>query len=249
MGVMLKDKKVLVTGAGMGIGKAIALAAAREGAFVIAADLEASSAESTVQLIGLAGGEALALDVSDFAGVEKAAAALGAHERRPDVLVNNAATWTIKPFLETGPADWERDLKVTLLGTLICCRVFLPRMIERGHGSIVNIASDAARVGETGWAVYSAAKGGVISFTKSLAREVGKSGIRVNAVSPGTTRTEKVKAFLPEENQSKAARMYPLGRLAEPEEVAQAVVFLASERASFITGQVLSVSGGYTMAG
>ncbi len=250
MGVMLKGKKVLVTGAGLGIGKTIALTAAREGAFVIAADIDSASAESTARVIALSGGEALAmgLDVSDYAAVEQAAKSLSGHERLPDVLVNNAATWTIKPFLETVPADWERDLKVALIGTLVCCRVFLPFMVERGRGSIVNIGSDAARVGEAGWAVYSSAKGAVISFTKSLAREVGRSGVRVNAVCPGTTRTEKVKAFLPEENQAKAARMYPLGRLAEPEEVAEAVVFLASERASFITGQVVSVSGGYTMA-
>jgi 2-hydroxycyclohexanecarboxyl-CoA dehydrogenase len=250
MGDLLKDKKVFVTGGAMGIGKAVALAAAREGAGVIIADVDESGAKATARLIEDNGGSAMAvnLEVSDYAAFERAAADLKDKGIIPDVLVNNAAIFTIKPFLETGPDDWQKDINVILVGTLNCCRVFLPDMVARGAGSIVNIASDAARVGEKRWSVYSAAKGGVISFAKSLAREVGPSGVRVNVVSPGTTSTEKVKAFIPRERREKMIKAYPLGRLAEPEDIAQAVVFLASDRASFITGQVMSVSGGYSMA-
>jgi len=245
----LEGKKVLVTGGAIGIGKAIALAAAREGAQVIVVDLDEAGAQAAVKQIEPAGGKgaAFAKDISDYAAVESLASELRGRALLPDILVNNAATWIVKPFLETGPADWQQGLRVTLLGTLTCCRVFLPEMVARGSGAIVNIASDAGRVGEPSWSVYSAAKGGVIAFTKALAKEVGPRGIRVNAVSPGLTRTEKVKAFLPD--PAPMVKRYPLGRLGEPEDVAQAVVFLASDRAAFITGQVLSVSGGYSMVG
>jgi 2-hydroxycyclohexanecarboxyl-CoA dehydrogenase len=247
----LKGKTFFVTGAAMGIGKAIALATSQEGARVIIADIDEEKSEETASLIRDRGGEADAImaDVADYRAVENAAALLRQKGITPDVLVNNAAVFTIKPFLETGPDDWDRDLDVCLKSVLNCCRAFLPAMIERGSGSIVNIASDAGRVGEKSWSVYSAAKGGVIAFTKSLAQEVGPQGIRVNAVSPGTTMTEKVKAFIPADRLEKMKKAYPLGRLAEPEDIAKAVVFLASDRASFITGQVISVSGGYSMAG
>lgn len=245
----LEGKRVLVTGGAIGIGKAIGWAAAGEGAEVLIVDLDGAGARTAIQEIERAGGKAAAFaaDVSDYAEVMRLAAELQSRALAPDVLVNNAATWIVKPFLETTPADWEKDLQVTLLGTLTCCRVFLPEMAARGAGAIVNIASDAGRVGEPSWSVYSAAKAGVIAFTKALAQEVGRSGVRVNAVSPGLTRTEKVRAFIPD--PEKMARRYPLGRLGEPEDVAQAVVFLASDRAAFITGQVLSVSGGYSMVG
>jgi len=140
------------------------------------------------------------------------------------------------------------EMAVTLFGVFNCARVFLPEMIARGSGAIVNIASDAGRVGEAQWAVYSSAKGGVISFTRSLAKEVGKNGIRVNAVSPAMTMTEKIQAFVGDK-LPKILKSYPMGRLAEPSEIAEAVVFLASERASYITGQTLSVNGGYSMVG
>jgi len=246
---LLDGKTLLVTGGAMGIGKAIAKEAALEGATVVIADVDMEGAEATAAGIRESGGTARAFttDVSDFASVERLASALSDDGLSPHALVNNAATWTIKPFLQTTPEDWKSDLSVSLMGTLNMCRIFVPGMIERGGGSIVNIASDAARVGERYWSVYSAAKGGVVSFTKSLALEHGKDGIRVNAISPGLTRTEKVKAFVT--NQEKVAKRYPLKRLAEPEDIARAVVFLSSDQASFITGQVLSVNGGYSMAG
>ena len=248
MADLLRGKIVLVTGAAMGIGKAIALAAAREGAQLILADLDLAGAKAAAGLIAEPGGpaQAVQVDVADYAAVQRVAAELQGRGLVPDALVNNAATWTIKPFLETEPPDWHRDLQAALVGTLACCRAFLPAFIARGSGAVVNIASDAGRVGEPGWAVYSAAKGGVIAFTKALAKEVGRHGVRVNAVSPGLTRTEKVKTWIP--NPEKLAKPYPLGRLGEPEDVAAAVVFLVSDQASFITGQVLSVNGGYCMA-
>jgi len=245
----LEGKRVLVTGGALGIGKAIGLAAAGEGAEVIIVDLDGAGARTAIQEIEQAGGKAAAFaaDISDYTAVQRLATELQIQALAPDVLVNNAATWIVKPFLETTPADWQKDLQVTLLGTLTCCRAFLPEMAARGSGAIVNIASDAGRVGQPSWSVYSAAKAGVIAFTKALAKEVGRRGIRVNAVSPGLTRTEKVKTFFPE--PAKMVRHYPLGRLGEPEDVAAAVIFLASDRAAFITGQVLSVSGGYSMVG
>ena len=246
---LLENKTLLITGGAMGIGKAIAKEAAQAGALVVIADVDKNGAQTTADEIQESRGSARVFetDVSDFSSVGELASFLSGQGLAPDALVNNAATWTIKPFLETTPDDWQNDLAVTLLGTLNMCRVFVPVMIEKGGGSIINIASDAARIGERYWSVYSAAKGGVISFTKSLALEHGKDGIRVNAISPGLTRTEKVKAFV--DNQEKMAGHYPLKRLAEPEDIARAVVFLASDQASFITGQVLSVNGGYSMVG
>ncbi len=233
----------------MGIGRAVATACAGQGAEVIIADNDREAGEKAAAGIREKGAKALAIemDVSEYSAVERAAQALKDRGVRADVLVNNAAVWNIAPFIETVPDDWRRELAVSLFGVLNCCRVFLPAMIERGSGVIINIASDAGRIGEPSWSVYSAAKGGVIAFTKALAKEAGKSGIRVNAVSPGITRTEKVRAFIT--NQEKMVRSYPLGRLGEPEDIAGAVVFLASDEASFVTGQVLSVSGGYSMAG
>ena len=263
MDLMLADKIVLITGAGSGIGQALALAFAHEGARVAVNDVDAARVDETVALVAQAGGTALATpcDISDLAAVTTAFGKLEQTQGRIDVLVNNAALLAKHaPFLETTPADNDREIKVILYGTLNCSRVVLPGMIARRYGKLVNIATDAARVGQEREVVYSAAKGGVISFTKSIAREVGRHDINVNAVSPGATDTPLRRKILDgladtigaegvREREEKVRRAYPLRRIGAAEDVARAVLFLASDAARHITGQVLSVNGGFAMPG
>jgi len=257
----LAGKVVVITGAGSGIGQTMALAFAHEGAVVAVNDLTADRVEATVAQIVAAGGQAHALpcDITDLDAVGAALAALERDEGRIDVLVNNAALIANHvPFLETSSADWDREIKVILYGTLNCSRTVLPGMIARRSGKIVNIATDAARVGQEREVVYSAAKGGVLAFTRSIAREVGRHGINVNAVSPGATDTPLRRKLLDElavkigadgvrDREEKVRRAYPLRRIGATEDVSHAVLFLASDAARHITGQVLSVNGGFAM--
>jgi len=166
-----------------------------------------------------------------------------------DILVNNAGIEKIEPFLESAEETWDRILAVNLQGVFNCCHVIVPGMIERGRGNVVNIGSDAGKVGSSGEALYSATKGGVIAFTKTLAREVARHGITVNCVCPGPTDTALLDqvAQASQKLYDSLAKAIPLRRLGQPEDVAGAVAFLASDEASFITGQALSVSGGLTM--
>jgi len=247
----LKEMVALVTGGGSGIGRAVALALAREGVRVAVADLQAEKALQVAKEAKGMGVEALALpmDVRQGAsvarGVEEALGAFG----KLDILVCAAGTDRIAPFLETDEALWDELIAVNYKGVLHACKAVLPHMVAQGGGAIVNLASDAGRVGSSGEAVYSGTKGAVIAFTKALAREVARYGIRVNAVAPGPTDTPLLHRLRQgHEGLFEAmVRATPMRRLAQPEEVAEAVVFLASPRASFITGQVLSVSGGLTM--
>ncbi len=263
MDLGLGGKVVLITGAGSGIGQALALAFAQEGAVVAVNDVTAERAQETVALVGKAGGEALAAacDIGDLDAVTAAFGKVAAAHGAIDVLVNNAALLAHHaPFLETSPSDWDREIKVILYGTLNCSRTVLPGMVERRWGKIVNIATDASRVGQEREVTYSAAKGGVVSFTKSLAREVGRHNINVNAVSPGATNTplrnkllEELAVKIGEEGmkarEEKVKRAYPLRRIGEPDDVSRAVLFLASDAARHITGQILSVNGGFAMPG
>jgi 2-hydroxycyclohexanecarboxyl-CoA dehydrogenase len=187
------------------------------------------------------------LDVSDWVACRELAERLG--DEPVGILVNSAATWTLGPFLESDPQRWPRDLDVTLTGPMLLCRALLPAMVARGHGSVINIGSDAGRIGEPGQVAYSAAKGGIAAFTKALARETGRHGIRVNCVSPGLTRTPAASAYIDAMDPATIRRLYPLGRIGEAEDVANLVLFLASGRASWITGQVISVNGGYATPG
>lgn len=241
----------LVTGAGSGIGRATAMLLAARGMAVAVADLDPASAAATASDIGAAGGlgRAYQVDVADAASVDAMRDAVLSEMGVPWALVNNAGWDVAQPFIETERPFWDKVLGVNLLGPIGVSRAFLPAMVGAGAGGrIVNVASDAGRVGSAGETVYAGAKGGVIAFSKSLAREVARYAISVNAVCPGPTDTPLFRAQ-PENVQRALERAIPFRRLAQPEDIAAAIAFFASEEAGYVTGQVLSVSGGLTMAG
>jgi 2-hydroxycyclohexanecarboxyl-CoA dehydrogenase len=248
------ERTALVTGGAMGIGRAIALALAEEeGRSVAVADIRLDEARSVAAAVEAADRRAVAveLDVTDSAsvnsGVRRAEEALGPIE----ILVNNAGWDELRPFLETEESFWDRVIEINFKGCLRVTRAVLPGMVERGWGRVVNISSDAGRVGSSLESVYSGAKGAIIAFTKTVARETARSGVTANVVCPGPTRTPLLEAMAEsggEKYVESLTRAVPMRRLGEPEDVAAAVAFLASERAGFITGQTLSVSGGLTMA-
>ena len=248
----LKDRAAFVTGGASGIGRAIAHALAAEGARVTIADLNAAGARSVAAEIEKAGGHAFAqpLDITDVAAVDAAVDAAAARSGGLQILVNCAGWDKPMPFVDTTPEFWDRILAINLKGPIACTRAALRHMIKQESGKIVSIASDAGRVGSSGEAVYSAAKGGIIALTKTIAREVARHRINVNCICPGPSdtplfQTEFV-ATSPKLAES-LKRVIPWGRLGVPDDVAPAVVFLASDDAGFITGQTLSVSGGLTM--
>ena len=245
----------VVTGAGRGIGRAIALRLARSGVSIGVTDQDEGSAAAVAEEIRAAGGSAVGCgaDVTDLGALRRAVEAVESALGPIDGLVNNAGWDRLELFLENDPGLWDRLIAVNLKGVLFATRVAAERMRDGGGGRIVSIASDAARVGSTGEAVYAACKAGVIGFSKSLAREVARHGITVNVVCPGPTETallaEVGSTVLGARIVSGMQRSIPLGRLGPPADVAGAVAFLLSDEAAFITGQVLSVSGGLTMAG
>lgn len=263
MDLKLAGRTALVTGSGSGIGQTIACCFAAEGASVVVNDIDAGRIDETVAMIAAAGGRAVpaVCDIGDLDAVTALIAGIDAQGLAPDVLVNNAAVLLASaPFLETRPEDCARELRVILQGTMNCARAALPGMIARRWGKVVNIVSDAARAGQEREVNYSAAKGAVLAFTKSIAREVGRHNVNVNAVSPAATDTplrrallEKMAARIGEqgvqEREEKIRRAYPLKRIGAAGDVANAVLFLASDAARHVTGQVLSVNGGYTMIG
>jgi 2-hydroxycyclohexanecarboxyl-CoA dehydrogenase len=250
--VKLKDRAAVVTGGASGIGRAIAEALAREGGRVAVLDLNEAGARETVEAIERTGGVAAAyrVDVTDAAAVDRAVDEIAQRWVGLHVLVNCAGWDRPMPFIETTPEFWDRVLAINLRGPLACTRAALRHMIKADYGKIVTIASDAGRVGSTGEAVYSAAKGGLIAFTKTVAREVARHRINVNCVCPGPSDTPLFQKEFAEKSPKLAEslkRVIPWGRLGVPDDIAPAVVFLASDDASFITGQTLSVSGGLTM--
>jgi 2-hydroxycyclohexanecarboxyl-CoA dehydrogenase len=250
--MMLADKVAVVTGGASGIGRAIAEALAREGARVAVVDLNASGAADTVRAIEKAGGVAAAhpLDITDVAAVNAMTAAVVARWGGLHILVNCAGWDTPMPFVDTTPEFWDKILAINLKGPIACTHAALRHMMTQGSGRVIFIASDAGRVGSTGEAVYSAAKGGLIALTKTLAREMARHRINVNCVCPGPSDTplfQKEFAAVSPKLAESLKRVIPWGRLGVPDDVAPAVVFLASDGAGFITGQTLSVSGGLTM--
>ena len=242
----LQGRTALVTGAATGIGRACALRLAQAGAFVWVNHLgQADAADAVVREIVLAGGHAQAVeaDVSDAAAVQRMADAVGA----VDVLVNNAGIIQEKPFLETTEADWDRMLAVDLKAVFLVCRAVIPGMLARGGGAIVNIASDLGILGRERYAPYCAAKAGVIGLTKSLAREFAPQQIRANAVAPGPVATAMVSLEHMSAEWVEKELAIPQHRLGAPEEIADSVLFLASDLSRFYTGQVLGPNGGSVM--
>ena len=245
-----------VTGGGGGIGGEVARRLAADGRAVAVGDLDLDASRAVVEQISGAGGEAIAvpLDVTDSASVEAAVATAVDGLGPVEILVNVAGWDRFMPFLDTDEAFWERVIDINYTGVLRTTRAVLPGMVDRGWGRIVNTASDAGRVGSSLESVYSGAKGGVIAFTKTIAREVAKSGVTANTVCPGPTDTALLNTAgqtLPDGGQKlvgSLGRAVPIGRVATPADVAPAMVFFASEDAGFITGQTLSASGGLTMA-
>jgi 2-hydroxycyclohexanecarboxyl-CoA dehydrogenase len=244
----LQGKIALVTGAGRGIGKAIATRLAAEGARVVIADVDAATAKSTAEEIGRSA-VALTMDVTDSASVRDGVAEAVRVAGPIDVLVNNAGWDKVEPFVKSQEETWDRVIAINLKGPIRCARAVLDGMIERKAGKIISISSDAGRVGSTGEAVYSAAKAGVIGFSKTLARETARYGINVNVVCPGPTNTPLLNQIAGGNDKliESLRRAIPMGRTGEPDDIAGAVAFLASDDAGFITGQTLSVSGGLSM--
>ena len=249
-------KTAIVTGGGGGIGGATCRRLAAEGAKVAVFDMNLEAAEKVAADIRASGGQAAAFacNITDRAQVDAAVAAAQAQLGPIAVLVNNAGWDIFKPFTKTVPAEWDKLISINLTGALHMLHAVLPGMVERKYGRIVNVASDAARGGSSGEAVYSACKGGLVALSKTLAREHARQSITVNVVCPGPTDTAlfaeyKEGAGNPEKLMEAFTRSIPLGRLGQGDDLASAIAFFGSDDAGFVTGQVLSVSGGLTMHG
>lgn len=260
----LKGKTAIVTGAASNIGRMIALTLAKEGANVAIADIDTEGAEMVAKEVEALGVRTLAIttDVANQDSVNAMVKKVADEWKRIDVLVNDAAIFITKPFLDSTPEEWDKQIHVNYYGTIYCTRAVLDYMKEQGSGRIISIGSDAGRVGENRQTVYSGTKGAIIAFTKALALEVGRYGVTANVVCPGATLPEegpgkrgawvRLPSKRDPEREKAMLRLYPMGRpgrLGIPEDVANAVAYLASEQAYFVTGQVLSASGGYTRAG
>ena len=243
-------KTAVVTGAGSGIGRATAEAFAAAGANVVLGDINAEAGEAAAAEIRKAGGKAIfaLLDVTKQDSINAFRDAAVKEYGHVDIVANVAGWGKIEPFIQNTPEFWQRVVDLNLMGPIMVSRAFIEPMIEKGEGRIINVASDAGRVGSLGETVYAGAKGGAIAFTKSLAREVARYNVTCNAVCPGPTDTPLLGA-VPEKHREAFVRVTPMRRLAKPSEIADAILYFASERASFVTGQVISVSGGLVMNG
>jgi len=246
-----QQKTAIVTGAGSGIGRAAALGLARDGANVVLGDISLERAQAVAEEISVIGGTAkpVQVDVADADLVRTMVAVTMQEFGQIDILISNAGWDKVMPFVGTDEGLWDRVIAINYRGHLACAHAVVPHMIEAGSGKVVLVASDAGRVGSSGEAVYSGAKGAVIAFSKALARETARQGINVNCVAPGLTDTPMLTNVSDGNEKLMAAiiRSIPLGRVGTPEEVARAVLFLVSSDADYITGQTLSVNGGLSM--
>lgn len=252
----LIGKTVIVTGGGGGIGRVVCQRFAQEGALVAVLDRDENAAQNSADSIIEAGGNACAYaaDITDYSAIEATVKRIEAELGTPTILINNAGFDRFMPFLKTDPAMWESLIAVNLTGALNMHHIVLPRMVEAGGGKVINIASDAARVGSSGEAVYAACKAGLLGLSKTLARELASKNITVNVVCPGPTDTALLKGVAdtsrdPEKLLEAFRNAVPMRRIGQPEDYPGIIVMLASDEANFITGQVISVSGGLTMAG
>jgi 2-hydroxycyclohexanecarboxyl-CoA dehydrogenase len=250
----LQGKTALISGGGGGIGRAVALALARAGAKTAVADIAKANAEKVRDEVQLLGVEAMAcpVDLTKKVEVDRMVGEIIARLGQIDILVNCQGWDRLEPFVESGEETWDKLLAINFKSVLYTSRAVLPHMISRGGGKVVNISSDAGRVGSSWEAVYSGTKGAVIAFSKTVAREVARYKINVNVVCPGLTETPLLEAVRSQSEQTAkiidaVTKATPFRRAAKPEEIAEAVLFLSSPGADFITGQTLSVSGGLTM--
>jgi len=244
----LAGKVALVTGAAQGIGKAVALLLARNGADIVVSDINLEKAEETAKEVQTLGRKALAIkvNVAAIGDVERMVEAILAQFGKVDILVNNAGIARDKLILRMTEEDWDAVLNINLKGTFNCTKAVVRHMSKQKGGKIVNIASVVGEMGNAGQANYAASKAGVIGFTKTIAREFAQRGINVNAIAPGYIETPMTDA-LPDKVKEELRRLIPLDRLGKPEDVAEAVLFLVSESGNYITGQVLNVNGGIYM--
>jgi len=246
----LNGKSAIVTGAASGIGLATAETLAEAGALVVIADIARDKGEAAAVGIQKKGHKAeyVHLDITDDKSIAAFVETVQSKVGAIDIIVNGAGWGQIKPFWEMPLDIWSKIVELNLVGPMKLIKALLPKMMERNGGKIVNVGSDAGRVGSSGETVYAGAKGGLIAFTKSLAREVARYNINVNCVCPGPTETPLLSA-VPEKHLEAFKRAIPFRRFGKPQEVADAILFFASPRSDYITGQVLSVSGGLTMVG
>lgn len=245
------DRVAIVAGGAGGVGEAVCRRLADRGGKVAVLDLRREAAEETAKQLGGRDAMGLAVDMTDYAQVKEAVQRVIGEWGRVDVLVN-VIGWNVHTFFrDEGPEYWRKIVDINLMSQVYACHAVLDNMVERRNGAIVTVSSDAGRVGTNGETMYAAAKGGVIAFTKSLAREVTRFGIRVNCIAPGPTDTPFLRRVMGEQPEivQKMTSLIPMKRIAQPDEQAAAIVFLASDDASYITGQVLSVNGGLNMVG
>jgi 3-oxoacyl-[acyl-carrier protein] reductase len=247
-GLKLTGRVALVTGAAQGIGKAVALLLARNGADMVVSDINLEKAEETANEINLIGRKALAVkvDVANWNDVERMVEVILEKFAKIDILVNNAGITRDKLILRMTEEDWDAVLNVNLKGTFHCTKAVVRHMAKQRSGKIVNIASVVGEMGNAGQANYSASKAGVIGLTKTIAREFAQRGININAIAPGYIETPMTEA-LPEKAKEELKKLIPMERLGKPEDVAEGVLFLVSEESNYITGQVLNVNGGIYM--
>ena len=252
----LENRVAVVTGAAGGIGQAICKRFVAEGVKVVAADINSEALQEFIGSLGKSDNSVVvkSLDITDYDAVLQTIESVADELGHIDILVNNAGWDIAKPFIDTDPELWDKIININLRGPLNMHKAVLPAMLDNGGGKIVNIASDAGRVGSSGESVYSACKGGIIAFTKTIARECAAKNVQVNAVCPGPTETPLLRSFVGEGEYGQKIyeglkRAIPLKRLGQPEDLPGIIAFLSSQDADFITGQVVSVSGGLTMHG